>query len=396
MINSKEGSIRDAGMGGFRWRDETIKEELDHSHSYKAPLVFTWGVQLLLLVGLIYFTFTFNPFLTVGLIALLPLALNKEENGWHYLGLVTVCYPIFVYLLSENNHIWVFWTLSFLTIYAVVITACDTRRITIMLLYLITALYAFLPDVMMVVIGALVCVAGTILAMKASQLNYHVWTLLGKDRELEEPVRLPLFVQRKAQVKLKKKLRKGSNDIANRHNGSKAERVTAYKLQDLPQSFTYHDIPLPGADVANIDHLLICPQGVFVVDTKRYGGAIKKDGSGVISRYSDTGKKLHSLDSIGNQMLWALDSMKVEVPPEYRDKVKCVVTVQQAFLDDIVVYEQGKKNKVGFVPFEKLVPIISDFPVILSGKDMEAIAQSIDSVVEGKRPVYSENGWKNL
>jgi hypothetical protein len=52
--------------------------------------------------------------------------------------------------------------------------------------------------------------------------------------------------------------------------GSAGEEVTAARLAGLPQAFfVLHDLHVPGS-TANIDHLVVGPSGVWLIDTKSY------------------------------------------------------------------------------------------------------------------------------
>jgi hypothetical protein len=70
------------------------------------------------------------------------------------------------------------------------------------------------------------------------------------------------------------------------------ERATAAVLDELPsgQWRVLHDVPWPGRPRANIDHIVIGPAGVFVVDSKNWSGAISVRG-GVLrqGRYAREG-----------------------------------------------------------------------------------------------------------
>jgi hypothetical protein len=59
------------------------------------------------------------------------------------------------------------------------------------------------------------------------------------------------------------------------------ERRTARLLGPLERHgwAVLHDLAVPGS-AANIDHLVIGPGGVFVIDSKQYRGRLKLDGSG--------------------------------------------------------------------------------------------------------------------
>src|SRR6266536_361647 len=64
-------------------------------------------------------------------------------------------------------------------------------------------------------------------------------------------------------------------------NGARGERRTARRLRRLLRRgyVAFHDLGMPGSR-ANIDHLLIGPTGVFVIDTKQYTGRIRQSLDG--------------------------------------------------------------------------------------------------------------------
>jgi Nuclease-related domain len=63
--------------------------------------------------------------------------------------------------------------------------------------------------------------------------------------------------------------------------GAAGERRTARRLAVLERHgwAVLHDLAVPGSQ-ANIDHLVIGPGGVFVIDSKQYRGRLQLDGSG--------------------------------------------------------------------------------------------------------------------
>lgn len=61
--------------------------------------------------------------------------------------------------------------------------------------------------------------------------------------------------------------------------GAEGERATAEVLGRLsPDWVVLHDLRWPGRRFANIDHLVIGPGGVFVVDSKKWTGRLSVDG----------------------------------------------------------------------------------------------------------------------
>jgi hypothetical protein len=61
--------------------------------------------------------------------------------------------------------------------------------------------------------------------------------------------------------------------------GAEGETVTAAVLATLPAGWTaIHDARWPSRRFANIDHILVGPSGIFVIDSKSWSGRITVDG----------------------------------------------------------------------------------------------------------------------
>jgi hypothetical protein len=74
-----------------------------------------------------------------------------------------------------------------------------------------------------------------------------------------------------------------SADAVAWRRGAAGERRTARLLDPLERAgwAVLHDLALPGSR-ANIDHLVIGPGGVFVIDSKYYRGRLQLDGCGLL------------------------------------------------------------------------------------------------------------------
>jgi len=69
-------------------------------------------------------------------------------------------------------------------------------------------------------------------------------------------------------------LKKGAKDA---DRGALAEEKVEAKLAALPEDYvSFHDLTFPGF---NIDHVVVGPGGVFVVETKSHGGKVTNNGS---------------------------------------------------------------------------------------------------------------------
>src|SRR4029450_5665207 len=72
-----------------------------------------------------------------------------------------------------------------------------------------------------------------------------------------------------------------SPDAIARRRGAAGERRTARLLEPLERHgwVVLHDLSVPGSR-ANLDHLVIGPGGVFVIDSKQYVGVLQLDWAG--------------------------------------------------------------------------------------------------------------------
>jgi hypothetical protein len=65
--------------------------------------------------------------------------------------------------------------------------------------------------------------------------------------------------------------------------GAQGERRTARLLDRLTRDgfVVFHDLAVPGSP-ANVDHLVIGPTGVFVIDSKQWTGSVQQGGDGLV------------------------------------------------------------------------------------------------------------------
>jgi hypothetical protein len=64
--------------------------------------------------------------------------------------------------------------------------------------------------------------------------------------------------------------------------GAHGERRTARQLERLTRDgyVVFHDLAVPGSP-ANVDHLVIGPSGVFMIDSKQWSGSVHQDADGL-------------------------------------------------------------------------------------------------------------------
>ena len=63
--------------------------------------------------------------------------------------------------------------------------------------------------------------------------------------------------------------------------GARGEEIVAVWLSALPEGYhVFHDVDVRGSDA--LDHLVVGPSGVFVIETKFWSGRVTRDGSSLL------------------------------------------------------------------------------------------------------------------
>jgi hypothetical protein len=137
--------------------------------------------------------------------------------------------------------------------------------------------------------------------------------------------------------------------------GAAGERRTARLLTPLERRgwAVLHDLTIPGTQ-ANIDHLVIGPGGVLVVDSKQYRGRLRLDRDGMVW----DGR--HLLVSALRKVLWAADQAD-EVLGVADLQVPAVVAVHGASVPWGVLQADG----VTIVPARRVPDLLQALPPVL-------------------------------
>jgi len=146
-----------------------------------------------------------------------------------------------------------------------------------------------------------------------------------------------------------------SADILAWRRGAAGERRTARLLAALERRgwAVLHDLAIPGTQ-ANIDHLVIGPGGVIVVDSKRYRGRLRLDRHGMVWH----GR--HLLVSALRRVLWAADQAD-EVLAIADIQVAAVVAVHGA----AVPWGRLQADGVTILPARRVPGLLQALPSIL-------------------------------
>jgi Nuclease-related domain len=146
--------------------------------------------------------------------------------------------------------------------------------------------------------------------------------------------------------------------------GAAGERRTARLLGPLERHgwVVLHDLSVPGSR-ANIDHLVIGPGGVFVIDSKQYRGRLQLDRFGRLwhGRYP-LAPVLRSVEFEADQAAQVLADPDVVVLP--------VVAVHGAQ----VPWGKVVMNGVPVVPARRLPNMLRELPAVLGPERIAALA----------------------
>jgi hypothetical protein len=155
-----------------------------------------------------------------------------------------------------------------------------------------------------------------------------------------------------------------STDAVARRRGAAGERRTARLLGPLERRgwAVLHDLAVPRSR-ANIDHLVIGPAGVFVIDSKQYRGRLKLDPSGRLwhGRYS-LAPTLRAVAVEADQAAQVLPDPGVAVVP--------IVAVHGAQVPWGKVVTDG----VPVVPARRLPSLLRELPVVLGPERVAGLA----------------------
>lgn len=144
-----------------------------------------------------------------------------------------------------------------------------------------------------------------------------------------------------------------------------AEEATAHALGSLPAGAwaVIQDV-WPERALANVDHLVVGPQGVFVIESKDWAGRVTVEGG--ILRQDGA-----SLSSVVSAAAAAAEAVARWVADEHRDHVRAVICLKGnegpiALVDGVLVCSTTT-----------LVTLLTTRPTVLSDPDVPAVAGSV-------------------
>jgi hypothetical protein len=146
--------------------------------------------------------------------------------------------------------------------------------------------------------------------------------------------------------------------------GAAGERRTARLLAPLERRgwAVLHDLAIPGSP-ANLDHLVIGPGGVLVIDSKQYRGRLRLDGYGMVWH----GR--HLLVSALRKLLWQADQAD-EVLGVADVQVAAIIAVHRTSVPGGLLQAEG----VTIVPARRVPDLLQALPPMLGPEQVAWLA----------------------
>jgi hypothetical protein len=158
--------------------------------------------------------------------------------------------------------------------------------------------------------------------------------------------------------------------------GAEGEATTARALEALPPGWkVMHDMRWPGRRLANVDHVLIGPSGIFVIDTKNWTGRVTAT-NGVLRQNGYSREK-----AVAGAADAALAVAEVAGP--YAGHVHAVICFSGR--DDVSAWCRD----VAVCCTANLVPMLTNWPLRLTSEQVEDASLRLDDLMRraSARPV---------
>jgi hypothetical protein len=147
---------------------------------------------------------------------------------------------------------------------------------------------------------------------------------------------------------------------------SEAEEVTATALMALPPSWTVlHGPDWPGERFANIDHVVVGPPGVFVIDTKLWSGQVTVENGVLWQSGQDRSPACWGAAAAAKSLAELVSSVR----PDHVQAVVCLADedIPMAWVDGVMVCSSAQ-----------LVSQLTEYAEVLPGGLALAVATDVD------------------
>jgi hypothetical protein len=174
-------------------------------------------------------------------------------------------------------------------------------------------------------------------------------------------------------ARLKRELEQAERNVQSWSVGAAGEAMVASKMGELTASgwSALHDVHWPGRPKANLDHILIGPGGIVVVDAKNWSGNVQAGGR----RLRQNGYRRHKEVLAASEQGAAVATL---LEPQHRRFVQgWICLVAQPAVDEIA------GSAVRILGLDKLCPAVAALPPVLDGAEVQVIHAYLNEQLSG-------------
>jgi hypothetical protein len=174
-------------------------------------------------------------------------------------------------------------------------------------------------------------------------------------------------------ARLRRELEQAERNVQSWSVGAAGEAMVAAKMSELAASgwSALHDVHWPGRPKANLDHILIGPGGIVVVDAKNWSGNVQAGGGRLRQNGYRRDKEVLAASEQGAAVAALLE-------PQHRLFVHgWICLVAQPNIDEIA------GSAVRILGLDKLCPAVAGLPPVLDGAEVQVIHASLNEQLSG-------------
>jgi hypothetical protein len=165
--------------------------------------------------------------------------------------------------------------------------------------------------------------------------------------------------------------------IAKWKRGAEGERQTGRVLKKL-EARSWKSVHDRAGKYGNLDHVVVGPGGVFLLDSKNLSGAITLEDAGLKTEYTDAPKDGFTYTSLAGSMRGAAAHLKDQIAAttDLTYWVQAVVVIWGDFPE-----REAERDKVAYVSGDHLEAWLSRQPDRLSPRDQRLIQLGLDAEI---------------
>jgi hypothetical protein len=169
--------------------------------------------------------------------------------------------------------------------------------------------------------------------------------------------------------------------IAKWKRGAEGERQTGRVLKRLEQH-GWHSVHDRAGKYGNLDHIVVGPGGIFLLDSKNLSGTVMLAEAGLKTDYADAPRDGFTHTSLAGAMRGASAHLKdrIAATTELTGWVQAVVVIWGHFPE-----AEAERDKVVYVSGDHLEAWLSRQPDRLSPRDQQLIRLGLDAEIVVRR-----------